>query len=408
MIQLYPEQVEALEKLKNGMVLAGDVGSGKSCTALGYYFTRIQSGSIDKETRTYHPPASTIKDIPLFIITTAKKRDDEEWFDEVVKWHVAYDYATVDSWNNIAKYANIKNSFFIFDEQKVAGSGSWVRTFLKITKNNQWILLSATPGDTWINYLPLFMANGFYRTRQEFYNRHVIYKTYLQFPVIDRYVDTEILEKYKHDLLIPMKSKRNIPKRWIDVTCNFDAKYMTQLIKKRTYNGPEGTAPIINSSQLSYLCRLCVNLDPSRLDALKTILDRHKKVIVFYTYTDEINLIMNSPLFKDVVKAQHNGKKHEKVPVGDEWLYLCQYSSASDAWNCTTTNCIVFFSLDHAWWRMTQAAGRIERSNTPFNILYYYRLISKSSIDYQILRALDVKEKFNKRLFNPIEVFGPG
>lgn len=407
MLQLYPEQVEALRKLQNGKVLAGGVGSGKSLTSLAYYFTKVQDGVIDEESRTYRPPAE-LKNIPLYIITTAKKRDDEEWFDEIVEWYVPYNYAIVDSWNNIAKYQNVKDAFFIFDEQKIAGSGKWVHWFLKIVKSNQWLLLTATPGDKWINYLPLFMANGFYRTRSEFYDRHVIYKPYMQFPVIDRYVDTDILEKYRADLLVPMKSKRCIPKRTIDIQCEFDVKYMTQLIKERHYNGPAGRVPILNSAQLAYLCRLCVNLDPSRLAALKAVLDKHKKVIVFYNFTDELNAILESPLFKDVTIAQHNGKKHDKLPIGTEWLYLCQYGSASEAWNCITTNCIVYYSLNHAWWVMTQAAGRIDRSNTPFSILYYYRFVSNSSIDYRILKALDEKGTFNKNAFRTKEVFGPG
>ena len=406
MLQLYPEQISALRELQNGNVLDGGVGSGKSCTSLGYYFTKVQDGEIDPNTRYYIPP-SQLKDIPLYIITTAQKRDKEEWFDEVVEWHVPYNYATVDSWNNIAKYKNVKDAFFIFDEQKITGKGVWVKWFLKIAKSNQWILLSATPGDRWINYLPLFMANGFYRTRSEFTDRHVVYKPYMQFPVIDRYVDTEILEKYRSSILVHMKSKRCIPTRVLDVPCLFDVPRMTQLIKDRKYMGPEGLVPILNSSQLSYLCRLCANTDPSRLTALKEILDRHKKVLVFYNFTDELNAILASPLFKDIVIAQHNGKKHEKLPVGEQWLYICQYSSASEAWNCITTNCVVFFSLNHAWWQMTQAAGRIDRSNTPFNILYYYRLVSNSSIDYRILRALDEKANFNKNKFSPREVFGP-
>lgn len=407
MIRLFPEQYEALQKMGNGKVLAGGVGSGKSCTSLAYYFTKVQAGKLDVNTYAYLPPA-VLKDVPLYIITTAKKRDDMEWLDEVVKWGVHPDYAVVDSWNNIAKYAMVANGFFIFDEQRVAGSGTWVKHFLKITKANQWVLLSATPGDKWINYVPLFMANGLYRTRTEFYARHVVYKPYMQFPVIDRYVDTEILEKYRADLLVPMKSKHRIAKRTLDVPCTFDIPYMTQLIQKRKFQGPNGLEPIESSSQLSYLCRLCVNVDPSRLIALRGILDRHKKIIVFYTYTAEVDFILSSELFKNVVMAQHNGRKHDRVPVGEEWLYLCQYSSASEAWNCITTNCIVFYSLDHAWWRMTQAAGRIDRTNTPFSILYYYRLVSRSSIDYQILKALNCKSKFNKNQFNTKEVFGPG
>lgn len=406
MIELFQEQVDALEQLTNGKVLAGGVGSGKSCTSLAYYFTRIQDGVIDAHTRAYRPPAGPLKDIPLYIITTAKKRDDEEWFDEVSKWYVAYDFAVVDSWNNIAKYSSVRGGFFIFDEQRVAGAGKWVKWFLKITQNNQWLLLSATPGDKWINYLPLFMANGLYKTRSEFYNKHVVYKPYLQYPVIDRYVDTEILEEYRESLLVRMKSKLSIPKRFFDIPCSFDAQYMTTLIKERKYKHDDGMSPIINSSQLAYLCRLCVNLDQSRLDALRAIFDRHKKVIVFYSFTDEVDTILSSKQFEGVVMAQHNGRKHEKVPVGPEWLYICQYASAAEAWNCITTNCMVFYSLDHAWWRMTQAAGRIERSNTPFNVLYYYRLISNSSIDYRIMKAIEEKRKFNEKEFNEKEVYG--
>lgn len=406
MIRLFPEQAAALDKIHCGIVLAGGVGSGKSPTSLAYYFTKVQDGVLD-ETLLYHPPA-ILRPIPLYIITTAKKRDDMEWEEEVVKWGVPHDYATIDSWNNIAKYENVTDACFIFDEQKVAGSGTWVKKFLKITKSNNWLLLSATPGDKWINYLPLFMANGLYKTRTEFVQRHVVYKPYMQFPVIDRYIDVEPLKQHRDRLLVPMETKFKIPKRWIDVLCTFDSTYMQQLVKDRQYKTEEGIAPIINSSQLSYLCRLCVNTDPSRLTALKTILDRHKKVIVFYSYTDELNAILSSPLFEGITIAQHNGKKHQSCPKGDEWLYLCQYNSAAEAWNCITTNCIVFYSLNHAWWQMTQAAGRIDRQNTPFKMLYYYRLVSNSSIDYQIGKALVEKEKFNDTKFHPKDVFGPG
>lgn len=406
MIRLFPEQVEALKMLKNGFVLAGGVGTGKSATSLAYYFTRVQDGTLDAENE-YRPPA-VLKPVPLYIITTAKKRDDLEWGDELVKWGVPHDYAVVDSWNNVGKYETVSGAFFIFDEQKVAGSGAWVKRFLRITRNNQWLLLSATPGDKWINYLPIFMANGLYKTRREFIDRHVVYKPYMQFPVIDRYINTEVLEEYRRNLLVPMKAKKIIPKRFIDVVCEFDEKNMRTLIKDRRYEGPEGPAPIINASQLAYLCRVCVNTDPSRLLALKSILDRHKRVIVFYSYTCELEAILSSEIFNGVTIKQHNGKKHEKCPVGDSWLYLCQYGSASEAWNCITANTIVFYSLTHAWWQMTQAAGRIDRQNTPYQVLFYYRLVSKSSIDYRIAKALSEKKKFNDVDFNTREVFGSG
>lgn len=403
---LYSEQAEALEKLKDGNILVGDVGSGKSCTGLAYYFTKVQEGKITEDLH-YLPPSS-LKDIPLYIITTPKKRNDEEWFDEVVRWNVPHNYAIVDSWNNIKKYKDVKNSFFIFDEQRVAGSGVWVRHFLKITKNNKWILLTATPGDKWINYLPVFMANGYFRTRSEFYNNHVVYKPYLQYPVIDRYLNTHILEKYRQKILVNMKSTHHIQKRYYDIICDFDSDYISTMLKKRIFKNEDGEwKPIENSSQLAMLCRRTINTHVSRIHALKKIFDKHKKIIVFYSYVVEKDLILAAPEFKDVLIHQHNGQKHEPVPKGPKWLYLCQYASASEAWNCTTTNCVVFYSLDHAWWRMTQAAGRIDRRNTPFYILHYYRLMSKSSTDYLILKALKEKRNFNENAFNPKDIYAP-
>lgn len=90
----------------------------------------------------------------LCIITTARKRDTGEWDEELAHFYMSTDpehdiyehKVVVDSWNNIGKYVGVKNAFFIFDEQRVVGKGAWVKSFYKITQNNEWILLSATPG----------------------------------------------------------------------------------------------------------------------------------------------------------------------------------------------------------------------------------------------------------------------
>ena len=207
---LYDYQKDAINRMSNGCILNGGVGSGKSRTALYYYFTK-QGGSVDKE----FIPMNKPKD--LYIITTARKRDTFEWEGELSSFLMSTDekqtkrYGNkiiVDSWNNIKKYAEVKNSFFIFDEQRVIGYGAWTKAFLKIAKSNEWILLSATPGDTWSDYIPVFIANGFYKNKTEFIREHVVYSRFSKYPKIDRYLNTGKLIRLRNKILVDMDFKR--------------------------------------------------------------------------------------------------------------------------------------------------------------------------------------------------------
>ena len=71
------EQVEAVNKMHNGCILNGGVGSGKSRTALYYYF-KEQGGRFDSKLFTFPKNSKS-----LYIITTAKKRDSLEWEKEL-------------------------------------------------------------------------------------------------------------------------------------------------------------------------------------------------------------------------------------------------------------------------------------------------------------------------------------
>ena len=177
-VTLYDYQLDAINRMKIGCILCGGVGSGKSRTSLAFYY-KLYDGDVNTENyvRMTEPP-------DLYIITTARKRDTGEWDEELAHFYMSTDpehdiyehKVVVDSWNNIGKYVGVKNAFFIFDEQRVVGKGAWVKSFYKITQNNEWILLSATPGDCWTDYIPVFIANGFYRNRTDFNNQHVVYE----------------------------------------------------------------------------------------------------------------------------------------------------------------------------------------------------------------------------------------
>ena len=387
--------------MKNGCILCGGVGSGKSRTSLAYYF--LEQGGVLNPSR--YIPLKNTKPQDLYIITTARKRDTKEWESELSPFLLSTNQScsyysnkvVVDSWNNISKYSDVNGSFFIFDEQRVVGSGAWVKSFLKIAKQNKWILLSATPGDTWQDYIPVFIANGFYKNRSEFTREHIVYKRFSKFPQVDRYLGTGKLIRLRNDILVNMEFGRKTVSHHEDVFTSYDISKYKDIIKRR-WNIWEDK-PIENAAEFCYALRKIVNTDESRQVALCEILEKHPRVIIFYNFDYELDILRNLPTDPDVEIAEWNGHKHQPVPDGDKWIYLVQYTAGAEGWNCIRTDTIIFYSQNYSYKVMVQASGRIDRLNTPYQDLYYYHLKSRSGIDLAISRALAEKKQFNETKF---------
>ena len=386
--------------MRNGCVLCGGVGSGKSRTSLAYYY-KEQGGQLC--TKSYVKMKNP-KD--LYIITTARKRDDLEWEGELCPFllstnpEVSYykNKVKIDSWNNIGKYSDVRGAFFIFDEQRVVGNGAWVKAFLKISKANDWILLSATPGDTWMDYVPVFLANGFYRNRSQFIDEHVIYKRFSKFPQVDKYIGTGRLIKLRNAILIDMDFQRKTNSHHEDVYVSYDIWKYKDTMKNRW--DPYVEKPIKNASRLCYILRRIVNTDTSRLVALMELLEKTPKAIIFYNFDYELEILKDlMSSYNDVEVAEWNGHNHQPIPESDKWVYLVQYTAGAEGWNCIKTDTIIFFSQNYSYKIMEQSAGRIDRLNTPYTDLYYYHLKTRSGIDLAISRALNTKKKFNARKF---------
>ena len=395
-ISLFDYQLDAVSRMRNGCILCGGVGSGKSRTSLAYYY-KEQGGVLG--TKNYVRMKNP-KD--LYIITTARKRDTLEWEGELSYFLLSTNpkvngyknRVIVDSWNNIQKYKNVTDSFFIFDEQRVVGSGVWVKSFLKITKSNDWILLSATPGDTWQDYIPVFIANGFYRNRTEFCNEHIIYSRFSKFPKIDRYINTGRLIRLRDRILVDMDFKRETIAHHEDIIVPYDIPKYKETMRNRW--DPYNNEPITNASGLCYILRKIVNSDESRQIALMDILESRPRVIVFYNFDYELDILKGLHYGKDVQIAEWNGHSHQPIPTSKSWVYLVQYNAGCEGWNCIKTDTIVFYSQNYSYKVMAQAAGRIDRLNTPYTDLYYYHLKSRSGIDLAISKALKDKKKFNE------------
>jgi hypothetical protein len=397
MVKLYDYQLDAVNRLKTGSILCGGVGSGKSLTSLAYYHTTC-GGRLEPFSRMKSPKN-------LYVITTAHKRDTGEWESDACKLLIfkqnevkVYEHEfVVDSWNNIKKYSEVSGAFFIFDEQRVVGSGAWVKAFLKIAKHNDWILLSATPGDTWSDYIPVFIANGFYKNKTEFVRRHCVFSRFSKYPKIEKYLEEGRLRRLKQDILIDMDFVRPTKSFNEYIICSYDRDVYKKIMKDRWNVFKD--EPIVNAAELCFCLRKVVNSDPSRAKTVIDIWKKHRKVIVFYNFVYELDILRKLCTDNKILYSEWNGEKHEPVPSGDSWMYLVQYTAGAEGWNCITTDTMIFYSLNYSYKVMKQAAGRIDRLNTPFKELYYYHLKSRSTIDFAICRALEQKKKFNERTF---------
>ena len=392
MVTLYDYQWDAVDRMENGNILCGGVGSGKSRTSIAYYYCKECGGELRGRKRSMKAPRN------LYIITTARKRDTLEWEDELVPFELPETVDIhIDSWNNIKKYTEVKDAFFIFDEQRVVGYGAWTKAFLKITRSNHWILLSATPGDTWMDYIPVFLANGFYRNKTEFITRHVVYSRFSKFPKVDRYLEQGRLLRLRDKILVKMDYTKPTVAHNETVDVEYDRALYKDIMARRWNVYTD--MPIVNAAELCYAARRGINSDPSRIEAVKRLQKEYKKVIVFYNYDYELDILKHADYGEAVEIAEWNGHRHERIPLSKEWVYLVQYTAGAEGWNCIKTNVIIFYSLNYSYKIMVQSAGRIDRMNTPYKDLYYYRLKSSCPLDLAISRALKKKQNFNESRF---------
>ena len=382
-VKLADHQKKALAKLEDGNILWGGVGSGKTRVGLAYY-------------------TLTEEHEDIYVITTAKKRDSLDWEFEAAKFGIGKEpdatlagILTVDSWNNIEKYVGVENAFFIFDEQRLVGAGKWSKTFLKIAKKNRWIMLSATPGDTWLDYIPVMVANGFYKNRTEFKREHVIYAPFSKYPKVERYVNVQRLVRQRNQILVHMPYYKETVRHSLNVWCEHDELLMARVSHGRWNVFKD--EPIRDISEMFYVMRRVANTDPSRMKELRKLMEQHPRLIVFYNFDYELDILRQ---LKEVTNyAEWNGHKHQAIPDTSEWVYAVQYAAGAEGWNCISTNAVVFWSLTYSYKLWEQSHGRIDRINTPFIDLFYYVLRSKAAIDWAIWRSIKSKKSFQTKHF---------
>ena len=382
-VVLDDKQRLAVDQMKNGCILCGGVGSGKSRTALSYFYEKVCN--------------CMATPIDLYIITPAKKRDSGEWEDEISMFSFGDINITIDSWNNIAKYLNVCGAVFMFDEQRVVGYGKWSKSFIQITKKNKWVMLSATPGDTWSDYIPVFIANGFYKNKSDFANKHIVYSRFTKYPKVEKYLNMGKLINLRQSILVNIDYVREVKRHHITVISDYDKGLYKNIIRTRW--NPYKDEPIQDASGLCFTLRCLVNSELDRIRVVKEIIEKHPTVIIFYNFDYELEILRDLGKELEIETAEWNGHKHQPLPKSSNWIYLVQYTAGAEGWNCITSNAMIFYSQNYSYKIMVQSAGRIDRRNSPYSDLYYYHVRSNSSIDIAIARALNRKKNFNEKGF---------
>lgn len=399
-VELWPHQLKAMGEIHDGSIVRGGVGSGKTRTALAYFFFRVCKGEIPFNGVGSFGDVKAPRD--LYIITTAKKRDDLDWEEEAAAFGLFSDpehsrggiRVTVDSWQNIQRYSEVRDAFFVFDEQRLVGSGAWVKAFYKIADANRWILLSATPGDVWMDFAPVFIAHGHYKNITEFKKRHVVYSNFTRFPKIDHYIEVAHLARLRDDVLVDMPFERHTTRHMQTILVSHNEELFEKAVKKRWHVYED--RPLRDVGELFIVMRKIVNSDLSRLGEVMKLLEKHPRLIVFYNFNYELDALRSLENTAGLTVAEWNGHKHQPVPTTDKWVYLVQYTAGAEGWNCITTDSMCFYSLTYSYKVFEQAQGRTDRLNTPFTDLWYYLLRSGALIDQAIMKSLNSKQIFSE------------
>lgn len=394
MITLRSYQQDAVEALLNGKhIVVASCGVGKGFISLEW--------------------ARGTKKSNVLVITQASKVKSNDFVEEAKlldeKWYNSQSSFTVVSWNSLAKWLkehqseNFADYAIIADEiQRIKNYSTGMgKSFLKIASHTKcWAGFTATPGESWIQMMPYFVACGFVKHKTDFTNKFCVTQSFKGYIEIIGYNHEEVLNKW-----------------WSGITYFPDTKEMEKQLPSEThkvvhFKAPTGYAKVLKTktrldtdefidtsmAMCHYLRQLCCSKE--KVEWLKEFVESlDTSCVVFYTYIEEGEKIKEA--LKGVKIWEINGKKHD-IPtadtIGKHDVVLAQWESGSASLNLQFMNYWVSFSPCYSLTTSCQSRGRIKRIGQTKPMFYYY-LKTDHTIENDIYKALKEKRDFSETVW---------
>lgn len=151
-----------------------------------------------------------------------------------------------------------------------------------------------------------------------------------------------------------------------------------------------------------YSRQLCGQYSREKLIAFEDLLQStNDRVIVFYNFTDELNVMI--PIAQKLKKPFGiiNGEKKELEPYHMESnsITFVQYQAGAMGLNLQKSNIVIYFTLpDGRQDLFDQSMKRIHRIGQK-NTCFYYILLCRDSVEEEILKTLNIRKEYTDELF---------
>lgn len=400
MTKLYDYQTKYLENLPRNVIMAADVGLGKTIMAME------------------HAKRHDVK--KLVVIAPASKVRTGDWQREIEQFYGAMVHEVISYEMFVKKWRELvdNDTTLIIDESHMACNattkrGKTILLACRIVK--QWIMLSATPlPNGWRSGETYAILTGLSRNKTDFVNRFQIIDRSRGFPLHLGYREEGVLDDWWAKIAKPLVRTGDLvlPSRNIGIEPPMPSRLAStykRAMKDRLYRPTKDAEEEMLDSPSKLFATLRQIPTPARVDALQSIVESTTEhIVVFYNFNVERDavLAMLKKSFKERKVYEQSGHK-SNLPPRDKWeklkpsVTLVQYQSGAQAIELTYASITVYLSPCTSFANYEQSKGRTRRNGQKKTTLFYH-IAAEGSLDRHIWGILKKKRDFSTAMFEKL------